>query len=95
MKILRKVLLWFLALAFLGCMSLYFYCRYVSPFDLQTIRLEISSPYLSKETDNLTLLLFADTHIGPYYDADDFRKAVRSSVKASSVGPSIEMWLSS
>lgn len=78
MKFLRKLILWFLALALLGGGLLYVYCRYVAPFDFQITQIEKASAHVPAAAEGLKILCFADTHFGPYYDAEDFRPVVEA-----------------
>jgi Predicted phosphohydrolases len=55
-----------------------FYARYIEPKMLQEKEVTIHSTYVSENAENLKLVVFADTHFGPYYTTEDFKKVLKS-----------------
>lgn len=77
-KIIARVILLLLIIAGM----LLFYARYIEPNRLRVVEVTISSPHVSEAADGLRIMVFADTHFGPYYTTEDFSK-VLSAVEAA------------
>ena len=54
------------------------YARFIEPNSLVEKSIEISSPYVSENADNLKIAVFADTHFSDNYDMKDFQKVLNS-----------------
>jgi len=63
-------------LIFILCFSVFVYAKYVEPFGLTVTRLEFSSSKLTVEAEGLRIAVFADTHFGEHYKAENFRKTL-------------------
>ena len=71
--IIKSVILVVLILAgFLG------YARFIEPNTLVEKSIEISSPHVSENADNLKIAIFSDTHFSEDYDLEDFQKVLNS-----------------
>jgi hypothetical protein len=55
---------------------LLFYARYVEPNRLRVEEVTVSSAHVSEAADGLRILVFADTHFGPYYTTEDFERVL-------------------
>lgn len=55
---------------------LLFYARYIEPNRLRVEEVTVSSPHVSEAADGLRIMVFADTHFGPYYTTEDFSKVL-------------------
>ncbi|WP_246944020.1 metallophosphoesterase [Bacillus pinisoli] len=56
----------------------YTYSRYIEPHQLEINRYDVRSPYIPKGFKGIRILQFSDTHIGHYYDIDQFSELIHT-----------------
>lgn len=55
----------------------YSYSRYIEPNQLEINRFDFKSASIPQSFDGLKILQFSDTHIGHYYDLEEFSKLIQ------------------
>ncbi len=65
-----------LALTMLAAALVLVYSRYIEPYALEIETVEISSTHVGQAADGIRILMFADTHLGEFYDLEDFKTII-------------------